>query len=650
VVGNCGFSPAPVSEEHRGDLKGFALYLPPGMDFSWRSMEEYLARYEDGGVALNVAQLGQSIYLAAAKGVEVKSRRNTLDVNLVVQATKELDVKFALNSYKKEGTQPWGASFAFNDAIELPLPIDQRTTNVEAAAEWANQKGMFRVGYEGSYFDNNISTLVWANPYRATDSTHASAYSNAALGGSSLGRMPLSPTNHANGVSASGLIKLPERTSINASFGVADWKQNEPLLPYSINPAVPVIPLERSTAEAEARIISGNVNFVTRPTNYFGLTARFRYSDRNNKTALFDATEYIRFDGVMEETGGENEPVSIKRQSFNVDASFTPLAYAAFRLGYGREASDYTYRMFSSSTENTFRASIDSIGSPFVTVRAMFEHANRDGTFEPHVLVEAGQQPDMRQYDVANRRRDRGTLLVDVTPNAFVGFSASIAAGRDDYPDQGFGLLNNKNQAYTVGIDLAPKEQIALGLSFGREKYEALQQSRNANPSGDYGSWMDPNRIWNVKNEETVDSYGAYLDLIKALPKTEIRIGYDYNRSDNGFLFGGPRIQELLTGRAITPGAPNPCAVGVTSCFEPLPNVMNKWQHALVDLRYFVTPKVGIGGGYFFDKYDVSDFASPSLNGNLTTPRYDPLGELYLGYALRPFKAHTGFLRLIYLF
>jgi N-acyl-D-amino-acid deacylase len=57
VVGNCGFSPAPVSDEFRRDMLGFALYLPPGMDFSWRSVKDYLRRYEDEGLALNVAQL-----------------------------------------------------------------------------------------------------------------------------------------------------------------------------------------------------------------------------------------------------------------------------------------------------------------------------------------------------------------------------------------------------------------------------------------------------------------------------------------------------------------------------------------------------------------------------------------------------------------
>ena len=57
VVGNCGFSPAPVSDAFRQEMKGFALYLPEGMDFSWRTVGDYLARYEDDGVAVNVVQL-----------------------------------------------------------------------------------------------------------------------------------------------------------------------------------------------------------------------------------------------------------------------------------------------------------------------------------------------------------------------------------------------------------------------------------------------------------------------------------------------------------------------------------------------------------------------------------------------------------------
>jgi N-acyl-D-amino-acid deacylase len=57
VVGNCGFSPAPASDEHLADLRGFALYVPRGMDFRWRSMREYLVALDSEGLALNVIQL-----------------------------------------------------------------------------------------------------------------------------------------------------------------------------------------------------------------------------------------------------------------------------------------------------------------------------------------------------------------------------------------------------------------------------------------------------------------------------------------------------------------------------------------------------------------------------------------------------------------
>ena len=57
VVGNCGFSPAPASTAHLGDLRGFALALPRGLEFRWRSVAEYLAAFDAQGTALNVVQL-----------------------------------------------------------------------------------------------------------------------------------------------------------------------------------------------------------------------------------------------------------------------------------------------------------------------------------------------------------------------------------------------------------------------------------------------------------------------------------------------------------------------------------------------------------------------------------------------------------------
>jgi N-acyl-D-amino-acid deacylase len=74
VVGNCGFSPAPVAPEFRHELDGFALYRPKGMDFSWRSVAEYLRRFDQEGIALNVIQLiGHGTLRIAAMGFARRS-------------------------------------------------------------------------------------------------------------------------------------------------------------------------------------------------------------------------------------------------------------------------------------------------------------------------------------------------------------------------------------------------------------------------------------------------------------------------------------------------------------------------------------------------------------------------------------------------
>src|SRR6266404_4628404 len=69
VVGNCGFSPAPVSAEFREDLRGFALYVPKGMTFEWPTFADYLRAFDADGTALNVVHLvGHGTLRIAAMG------------------------------------------------------------------------------------------------------------------------------------------------------------------------------------------------------------------------------------------------------------------------------------------------------------------------------------------------------------------------------------------------------------------------------------------------------------------------------------------------------------------------------------------------------------------------------------------------------
>jgi len=443
--------------------------------------------------------------------------------------------------------------------------------------------------------------------------------------------------------------------------------QNDALLPWTINPVIAnstvyktfpgLASLPRPTAEASVHGLNAMFNFTSRPNSFFGLAMRYRFNDHKNLTPEFDAKEYVRFDAVPEETGGPTEQFNIRENTFDLTGTFNIAKYTALRLGYIYDDFNRTGRAFSDMRDYTLRASLDTVGNQYVMVRLMYDHTNRVGSgFSEASIEDGGAQPGLRFYDEADRDRNRGTLLFVVTPTSMVDFTVSVAAGKDEYKGEGhdFGLLNNTNTAYNAGINVTPTKQVNFGANFGYEKFNSFQNSRNANPfsgvPGAYESWTDPNRVWNLTNDEKVNNFDLYLDLNKAIENTNIRFTYDYSDSDNAFIHSGPRIQELSTNTFLTPGDAKPCAAGLTSCFIPLPNVTNKWQRLGADLKYFFSAKVGFGLGYWYEKFDVSDYATMDLPGQPGTPRIDNLGEISTGYGNRPYKGSSAFLRLLYQF
>lgn len=610
------------------------------------------------GIPTNAAAVATgSIYRGVADVFELTSKRQTTGFAASVAATPEMSVNVSFQSAKKDGYQPWGAGFAFNNTAEVPLPLDNRTNDFSADVEWANTQGMLRVAWGASWFNNDIQTLVWDNPIRATDYNlgrapfyDASGYSNG--NGPAQGRMSLAPSNNMNVISATGMYKLPYRSTLTGSVAYSTSKQNEQLIPWTINSVInsPQVlanfhalqGLERPTAEAEVRGINAQFSFNSRPNRYVGLNARFRYNDRDNRTPLFDATEYVRFDAVPEETGSHTEPYSITHNQFDATATFNLVRYTAIRVGYGRDAMDHNHRGFATLTDNTMRVSVDTVGNQYVMLRGQYEYTTRRGDgFSLDFFDGSGTQPIARLYDDAERDRTRGTLMVVFTPIPQLDVTASYSGGKDDYNESTheLGLMSNDNTGFNVGLNVTPIDTVAMGINFGRETFSSFQLSRNTNPAPDAG-WVDPNRNWSLDNEETVNNVQLYLTLAKAIKNTDLSVTYDYMDSDNGFTYGGPRVAALA-------------ALGQ---FQALPNVTNTWNRLTTDLNYFFTKNVGIGLGYWYEKYEVSDWATVDENGPVGvfdatgTPRVDYLGELTTGYGFRPYKGSTGFFRILYVF
>jgi MtrB/PioB family decaheme-associated outer membrane protein len=588
-------------------------------------------------VAAGTAARDLAIAQAAggAGGFDLRSRRDVGAFNLVYSINRDMDFKVDVKNTLRSGSQVFsfgfGTSPGLNPSVELPAPIDDRTTDVRGVLEFANQKGMFAVGYTGSWYDNSIPTVRFDNPLRAVD----------IAGGPSVGQASWWPTSTSVAFIANGNYKLAPRTRASAALSFGRWSQDEPIPPPTVNTALVSPNLPRATAQTEANIMSMVYNLNSRPVRNVWLNAKYRYYDYDNQTAHFEISNAVIGDWTAGTQHHENEPSSFKRRNLDLDASFTPHKYLSLGVGYGREDADRTWRIFESTADDTFRVSVDSVGNQYVTLRTKYEYSSRTGSgFDVHLLEEVGEQPGMRHFDIADRDRTRANASVYVTPVPYLSFNAGVGNGHDDYTDTGFGLRDSKNRHWSAGFDVAPNDMVSFGVSYTDEKYTANQYSRQtsldpASPAGQ-AQFNDPVRDWWTDTDDRVKTLAASLDLIKALPKTDIRLGYDLSDGKATYLYGVPSNSTIFT----------------TTPLQQLQPLKNKLQGAQADVRYYIRSNVALGVAYHYEDYQVDDFALGPERVDRMDVRNASGGfasTLYTGYLFRPYTAHTAWMRVTYL-
>jgi MtrB/PioB family decaheme-associated outer membrane protein len=570
---------------------------------------------------------------ANAGTVDLRSRRDVGAFNMVYSINRDVDFKFNVKNTARTGSQVmafgFGTSPGLNPAVEFGVPLDDRTTDLNGVLEFANTKGLFSVGYTGSWYNQNVPLVRFDNPLRAVDIS----------AGPSAGQLAWWPTNSSFSVNANGAYNLAKRTRASVGVSIGRWSQDEAIPPMTVNTALVSPSLERSSVEGQADIKSVVFNLNSRPTEMVWLNAKYRYYDYANKTPHFESVNAIIGDWAAGTQIHETEPASFSRKTLDLDASISPVAHLGFGAGFTREDSDRTYRIFEKTEENTFRVTMDSTGNQYVTVRAKFEHSKRTGSgFEEHLLEEVGEQPETRHYDVADRKRDRFSTSVSVMPVEQFSLNGSVSTGRDDYDETGFGLRDNKNDAWSVGFDVNPSDIVSFGLNYGHEKYTAYQYSRTSNPLPNT-TFLDPTRDWSIDQDDTVKTFAANLDLMKALPKTDIRLSYDLSDGEATYVYGGPAIT-------------NP-SVFSTVQLQQLAPITNKLTNFRADMQHFIRPNVALGFVYWYEEYKVEDSAFSTDTINVPNPANGTTNvfasTIYSGYLYRPYKGNSFSLRMSYL-
>jgi MtrB/PioB family decaheme-associated outer membrane protein len=563
--------------------------------------------------AIQLGQTNSRAYIPQAQLFEMRERRDTGLVSATVTPARAIDITGTFATSRHSGELPWGASFGFSNDVEVALPYDSRTNDLSLGAEWAGSRGLVRVAYDGSWYDNLEDTLVWDSPLRL----------DPIVGGPAQGRMALWPSNTAHTVSAAGNLRLARRTQATAFVSFGSRSNDQPLLPFTINPALSVPALPRATTEGEAQIFAANLSLVSRPIADWRFSARLRRYDFNNETPHAAIPQFVSYDASLRAspTGGP-ELFAHDRTTVELDGTWSGLGPVALSAGYMLNAHGWEHRIFESSNEHVLSLKADAVGTNWVSFRAHYDHAERTGDgLDEASLIHIGEQPRLRHFDVANRTRDKFVGQVDFTPTDAIGLSVNAGFGADDYPDSYFGLQESTFRVVGAAVDATSPQGLGVGGSYNVERYTGLQRSRSATPGAQAA---DPARDWTADTSERVHYFSVYATPPR-FGRTEARLSYDYAKSRGRYLYG------------LAAGSPLPAPA-------QLPEVFNELQQLRVDVRYRLSAKLRASIAYLYEPFEVFDFAfDPSVIDSIIQP-----SSLVLGYVARPYTAHSAVASLIY--
>jgi hypothetical protein len=569
-------------------------------------------------------------------------------------------------SNRDEGNRAFGALNGFSSSTmnisELAEPIDYQTHNVELGAEYAGKGWSLALKYNGSFFHNNVSTLVWDNPIHAILAGTGTTIGNAIFGGTCQdsatftpasgigpcrGRLDLYPDNQAHTISLTGTATLPLNTRFlaTASYG---WRlQDDHFLPFTINScytaaggvnpnpatgscrdanftALPTI--SKNSLGGDMRPLMVNTTFVNNSLiTGLNLKAFYRLYDlSNHNNHISFPLGFVGNDrGALTVDDTENELSSYSKNTAGLEAGYNFTPWLTGKFNYSWDKMHRSGFETVNSNENTLGPTLDIKPLSWLLFRAKYSHSWRDSD---------ASQNTLEMVYLGKRNRDKASIYTDITPLDNLTFYAGFEATADTYPNgsdaatqRNAGLQNNHNYSPSVGFLYSPLDWLRL---FGDYNWDLNKWKLNMNNSTGVTS--------NGRDRVNTFSLGSDMDIIKNL--LGFRLQYTFSQG----------LSEISNR-----GGTGPAAVDY-------PNSISTWHELLARLEYQIHKNIALKVGYYFNalrekdpgvdlmKQWMGDVIDP---GETAAQAGSQQRSIFLGDQFKgPFTAHVGFVALRFKF
>jgi len=603
----------------------------------------------------------QSWLQGNAKPFDMSLLEGVADINVHYTPTPTLTFSANMNYQNPTGQQPFGGSFLFGASPgvykvnELWVPTQYYTYNFGTGMEWAKNGWMVGFQYQGSFFVDDYSTLVWDNPLNTTgvgskcvDST---VFSSTSLTGPCQGRAAMYPNNQAHNFIVNGSGELPFNTHVMGSLEYGFWLQDAPFVPLTINSK-----LTQSLSSVGApnslggdvRPFFANFTIDSNPIEPLDIKATYSYFDYDNQTPAITFTGVKSLNEVFTPQAPFTAyPFAFSEQDVSLEPTYrvTDTIATHFNIKWQTNHNDGLEVL--QQDQLSYGPAVDWNPYPWLTLRADYQHAHRDSPGYnnnratlaqvlggvPGAIVEV---QDMRRFDEATLDVNQTSLYASAQPIETLTLFAAFNYDDYNYPSSDFGLQHTSSYSPSVGASWDPLPGVHLFSDYAWQAYDWNMRSfyggtgnlTKPPPAGTTWNWMA-----NGRNQGNNIDLG--MDI--AIPENRILRRPSHLKLQYTYTVGNNRTHQS--------GA---TAAGPSAEAIDYPNVGSQFQELMIQYEYDLRDNVAINVGYYFSHYDENDFMVDNMGNYM--PNASPNSTFLGNTTIDPYNANVGFITFKYKF
>jgi len=491
----------------------------------------------------------------------------------------------------RDGTKPITSSF-FSTATQLLAPLDQVTEELEVGGRYQRGPLQASLSYLVSRFQNDASSLTWANPFFPV------------VAGATRGQLALAPNNTLHQVSGSaGYDWAPWKMRVSGDFAVGRITQDAAFVSPTTNSLLGAIALPAPSLGGKLETFSGNLRASAAPLEGLRLVASYSRDVRDDRTSSRTGWPTVTTDLYLNPGTTTNTPFDSWRDRVKLTADWRVPAASALKLklsgGVDLDQRQRSYAEVVKVRETTVWAGASAQPAEALSLALKLQHAERDNT--PYGSAQwfgSVENPLLRKFNLASRTRNGGTLRADFAASEKVSIGLSAGTNEDDYDETTIGLQSSRSENVGVDVGIAISDETQVNLFAQSERLRTRQA----------GSQTFSLPEWSALHGDRFELAG---------------IGFRHAITVDKFDVGG----DLLFGRSNS-------SIDITTLPLPEPQFpANKTRMDSVRLwaHYKVDDKMSIKAAWAFENFRSNDWhldgILPAAVGNLLSlgepsPRY----------------------------